>query len=422
VKLFLFFGLLVHAVIAFGAPVSISVLSEISISPNPLTSELVSRLDPLEPNPAFVRYFIERKVRIESLNSEKPLLVSEVIIHLRPNGSLFKDISEFPCDLKQPDPRFATRDGVIQVAYQGSEIWAKILNENLHSLALKLRPNDPARSMKALQDWLVYAEKIYWNRFESKKAQIELDTYRKLAKNACKKDGSASLSFDSLLEKSVEQEYLDPYLIARAPAQRVLGYFTVRGTIQLGTQQLNGRFLIDPSADGNALSSEWLKSQGMDLRPIYSGKKTIKKVRFSSGSVDQNKTTTIVGQTIEFSDFGFGGKILGPIEFVLGETEVFFEPKAEKDCCDGVIGIPFLRQFVVEFLAHEYSSIGFYRPEGFPHPKGAIMTSLWFRDPQSLSKTAKQIQKSNFETVWIDRMHGRIFIRKSRQSKPIVTL
>ncbi len=362
----------------FAANVSLDIQTE--LSPEPLTTEQVWEIDPAERNPHRARWALDRQVQLLGVTGvakqgrfvvQTGPIVARTQIRLRAEGPGFLPYANFSCS-PRPDDWFSTRAGAQLAAQTAADLWQKQLSERRARLAVllsKVRETSPegavARAYQHFQDWRREAETDWRARAFAAGRTAEWRSYLLAAKNTpnCKKKNGALVArpkWEDLMEEPAALP-IDPEqrvkVLARAPARRWNGLFSVRVMIDVGSKTLSGQFLIDSGAAQSVMSPLWLEKQGVVPELIELPRAGLKKINWAGGTGFAR-----VGQVAEARLSGFR---LPMKEFLLLDTELFTQPESIGACCDGVLGADFLRNFAVEFVTDEPSAIRLWPKESF---------------------------------------------------------
>lgn len=155
-----------------------------------------------------------------------------------------------------------------------------------------------------------------------------------------------------------------PAFLVRAPAHFRKGIFTVRLAMDVGGYRLLGQFLLDTTSPDSLASPSWLLSQGVN--PAFFGK------------VITANNTSISGYDLPLR------------KFLLRDVQSY----------DGVLGIDFFRQFVVEFLPGLPTEIKLWPRRGF---------SLGRSVPWVEISEGKALFIQPHQAITLDLPHGRLW-------------
>ena len=343
---------------------SFRLMSEMSSTP--LTTEQVWVLDPDASNPHRRRWVVEKKAELAGLHSVPQLvkmsgtpekfqvvasdLVSTTRVHLRGPGQWYRPFSEFPCTRKS-ESWFSTEGGSRIAAEAAAADWNRRVREGKQSLSRDIQrvsaPTEKeaiAAAQQVFESWRLSLEQA-WRADGLREARdLEWRAYLNSAQqsSSCPKIFTARIEPNSKNQGVPPEQWMEPVptaapmnkLLARAPARRWNGVFSVRLVINFDGKKLNGQFLLDSSAVVSSLSPTWLKSQG--INPVFLE---------LAGRSYKKKNERVVGvQSVDLSGYNLPLR-----EFVLKEADFFTPPNYMDTCCDGILGTDFFRSNVVEF-------------------------------------------------------------------------
>ncbi len=348
----------------------------------PLTTEQVSEADPAQVNPHLQKWIVTRKleflglttfvidsaqfgVRIAALNG-----VTEGLI--RPTGPWYRPWSEFPCE-KLPQFEFSTSIGVQYAAVEASRLWSDLLEQEKWSLALLLSrvrasSEKGARSegLRIYQEWFDRLD-FQWRRRVREAARMEEWKFYLQESSALGICKQKHLSLPSVSAKfQMESVSTGPapqisQLLARAPVKLWNGLFSVRLNLKIGDRILNGRFLIDSGARKSIISPTWLENQGIYSAFIQRSKVLSQHVTWSGQwPLEGRLAPQAHVDAVEISGFK-----LPLYEFLISETDFFNSPNFIGSCCDGVLGVDFLKLFPIEFHSQAPAEIRIWPQKNF---------------------------------------------------------
>jgi hypothetical protein len=150
------------------------------------------------------------------------------------------------------------------------------------------------------------------------------------------------------------------------------GLFSIRTTVGIAGRNLNGRFLVDSSAQTSQISPEWLEAQGIQPALIYASKSSVEPVQRSGIW----QSTRRLARRVRVDRVEVSGLSLPLREFLLAETQFFNPPETVGSCCDGVLGLDFLRLYPMEFRGSSPPEIQIWPREGFRGVEGAEWTEI----------------------------------------------
>lgn len=370
------------------------------ISSTSLTSESANALDPQLSNPHLRNWLLKREVNIQGLSAVKKSnrkygvqilgLVSRETGYLRPPGPWYQKIDQFPCQ-EEPDIFFSTQEGARQSLKEADELWAQILRDEKIKLSYLLKKVQADLAPLALEEglevylhWFHQVDSMWRDQVSNKMRRREWDSYLELAKENqfCKKKPPRFIEKGLLLwDKMTPLNHPTPLpmtsLLARAPVKLWNGLFSIRAAIKIGKKVLVGRFLVDTGAPKSILSPSWLESQGI-LPPLVQVPQTAPgRIRWSmSGKGEGALVPLAVIDQVEV-----GGQPLALKEFLLFETsELFTPPQFVGNCCDGVLGVDFLKNYPFEFQSSAPAELRIWPVEGF---QGLKDQNLWIELSQN---------------------------------------
>lgn len=361
----------------------------------PLTTERFWTADPGERNPEHKLWAVERRVGLPVTESRelKPgvygvqadLLESVTWVHVRGAGPWFRPLEEFACE-PAPVSGYATQEGSAHAAQLAASIWQELLKERKGRLALQLeRVSGPRPELAKLNSgrvfsrWLEETEAEWKARVKSRVRAEEWRFYRSEASQAglCqekpkgRRKALPPLGVPLPSEKSGQVPELRQ-LLARAPARRWDGLFSVRVTLDYGGKKLVGQFLIDSGSAESIVSPDWLKRQGVN--PSWVTLTDVPPQRISwSGGVGVAQRAALTGMKL-------GGAQLPMSEFLLMDTLLFDQPDHQAACCDGILGMDFLWHFAVEVQPGPPAELRLWPRENFRWKPGFFQVDVTITD------------------------------------------
>jgi len=387
-----------------------------------LTNEKAYKIDPSEANPHRQRWMLQKNVDLIGLKPVKKgekytVTATEVVavtkLYVRGSGPWYRDFAEFSC-AKNPDDWFATEEGSAQAGRAGATIWEEILDigrTRLPFLFSRILVDTPDAAvtvgkytfsiwLKAMEaEWAVKGQNkariAEWQHYFESAQSVGLCKRTKTKQKAVKKQDK-TVDWGSMIEPSKKEGFNK--LLARAPARRWDGIYSVRLSINVGGVVLNGQFMIDSGAKVSAISPNFLKNQGINPTIIEVAGVPPQRVVWSGGSG--------VGKRVGVTSASLSGFKLPYREFLLLETELFYPPDYSSTCCDGVLGTDFLRLYAVEFEPTTPPAIKVWDRDTFSlsedsniwvevssNPKGHLIS-----DCDMVSKTGKQISYARWDS------------------------
>lgn len=430
------------------------------VSAEPLTTHLIAKLDPAQPNAHLRRWVVSRSVFLPDWQSRK--LPGDLVgvqggavsgtstIYLRAPGPWYDTIAQFPCSEQTNDPVFATADGTRAEADAAAKLWEEMLSSEKFKLGLLLSKvaavNEKSAKSKAdrvFQEWVSKLDHEWRARVSSEVIPRQWKKERKEAEQAgyCLKGKSkkakASLPMTSP-EVWIAQASTGPVAsqtelpLSRAPSRRWDGFFAVRMDVGVGDNSVLGQMLIDPATPRSILSPDWLRSQGMPPEWIVVPEAAPERVRIEAGAEAGERglgEVTHVERAI-LSDFR-----LSLSRFLLFGTELFDEPEFAAPCCSGILGIDFLRRYVVEFRGGKptevnlWSLMSYQPPAGYEwvevreNGKGGLTAICSPRvkalpGASKLCQDPRQALRKATETLVFDLPHGRVLYSPEELAAP----
>jgi hypothetical protein len=391
IRLLIFFFLFLSPSFAAETPISeLPLRSLYNTTDEALTSERILEIDPEEINPHRQRWILDRKVELRALNpiekerkgekEEKLYGLSAMDIdavtslYLRGPGPWFQLMEDFQCE-PEHHPYFSTPEGSKYAADIAASLWEETLKSQKIKLALAMRqissqyPNIALIMGKILfHEWLRDTESEWRTKMRRKIPVEEWRFYTKksVQMGIChtgptglvpKKKKNLSKTWETLME-SVTASEPKKTLLTRAPARRWNGLFSVRVSMRVRGTQLNGQFLIDSAAGMSMISSDWLKSQGIDPQWVTSRGSQPQRVTWAGG-------TSGLAVKAHVSDVEISGLKIPIQDFLMMNTDIFGPPENISRCCDGILGNDFLRRYVVELRPTSLAEVNIYDPNGF---------------------------------------------------------
>jgi hypothetical protein len=369
---------------------SVTLKHDYSPGSDTLTTEKVWKLDPDEPNPHRRRWVLERRLELKGLVIEKRKngeygasaqgVESEAHSYLRAEGPWFRAMSEFPCT-QEPEEWFATREGARAAADAAAESWGEVLERERPKLALQLdrvlaesRAAATASADQVWREWVRSTTAAWRVHGESRARMAEWREYLKEAEElgVCGKGKAASrertpapVRWEAMMEPPPPY---DPArfmkVLARAPARRWNGLFSVRTDIGVGKGSLDGKFLVDTGAGMTMLSPEFLDAQGVPAAWLELPRAPLTHVAWTG----LRETGGGLARRAEIERASVSGLPLPLRDVLIFDTSFFGEPENLASCCDGILGTDMLRRFVVYFSPGPPAEIRFLGREGFSPP------------------------------------------------------
>ena len=359
-------------------------------SETPLTTERAWELDPREANPHRQRWLFPRKTEILGLEAWQPTqpgtgsqkkpqpyrvrasgIRSVGVLYLRGPGPWYRPFTEFSC-LPEPDAWFATRQGAEVAGKEGADSWSQVLGREKLKLQLRLDRIRGSRAEEVLQrardefaSWLREVEQEWRSSSRSKARIAEWRWYLQQGQKIgqCKlqevRKAAAPAAAPPAWHELMEPVRPEPTrkVLARAPAKRWGGLYSIRLSVIFGDKTLNGQFLIDSGAAVSVVSPTWLESQGINPLLVERRGFPSQRVAWSGGSGIARKALAF---QVSVADY-----ILPLSEFLLMETELFGPPQYAGSCCDGILGNDFLHLYALELHPGPPASVAILDRRGF---------------------------------------------------------
>ena len=348
----------------------------------PLTTDLLNQIDPTHKNPHLERWGLKRTTELKGLKA-RPLadglysvsaqaVVSRALGYIRPQGPWYQALSQFPCTEQAQGSGFATQEGALQAAAHAAEQWSHLLSQELQTLSslfskVKVQSASTAhtRGEMIFQGWLDRLEERWRAEAYPNARAEEWKFYTQEAKSAgiCPRTSPVSplLSLKQRMEPLSGSPPRWNQVLARAPARLWNGLFSIRLSVTLGEKKLNGRFLIDSTAPRSVISPVWLESQGVYPAWLLIPHALPERVIWSGLWPDQRPLSRL----IQVDQVEMSGLRLPLSQFLLAETEFFAPPENLGSCCDGVLGLDFLRLYPIEFQSKAPAEVRVWPKKGF---------------------------------------------------------
>lgn len=354
-----------------------------------LETREVRSIDPMVLNPFFSRWVLKRPVELQILDSsiENATKSGEKSPENRLKSVLVKAQTVlYTRDLPEQDVKRTfpcTRSGEIDFNYatlSGTRFAAEAARDEWHALLLKhsgklekrlagLRQKKPEMLLTSTQaifhewlegldhEWALHSEKLIrkkeWLYYAKEAACTEVLSTREFM---FQERHRKALPFPTVALKSGRPpaRRLNSDSLARLPAKLWEGLFSVRMSVDVGDKLLNGQFLIDSTAQESLMAPQFLKWQGINPVFITQFGKRRHSIEWISGA----------GESIPLYVFGVKlGTLSLPLhDFYLADTELYGPPDYRKTCCDGVLGLDFLRRYRVEFLEEPSKAVRVWDP------------------------------------------------------------
>ena len=339
---------------AIGHPAKLEIRSHYQWSNEPLTTDLVGDLDPTWLNPHLRRWFLHRHVRLlqgKTVRSPSGYGYELRGLELKTVGygralqsGWYQQLHSFPCSARPDDLEgfegFATWEGSQHAAAWAAHQWEELVSFQTSRLVIQLARIQSATSARAqllglecIDSWSQTLDAAWRSQIRRSVRLKEWKDYQTQAaeQNLCL-DKKVLDSPLNLLNQLTQARTPTPRALglplARLPSRRWRGQFSVHTSLLIQNLILNGKFLIDSSARHSTVSPQWLKAQGVHFVPE----------RLNDGLGIRVDEARLGRYTLPFR------------EFLLKESQDLFGPPREvAACCDGVLGLDFLRRQPVEF-------------------------------------------------------------------------
>ena len=365
--------------------VDIPLQSDFEIDPTPMTTDQAWMLDSDVQNPQRQRWVVQRQLEIRGLEAF-PLgkkgfgvrasgLASTVRLHLRGPGPWYRAFEEFPCT-KEPQDWFATVSGANLAGMTAADLWIAEIEaaRSRLTLAMERMQGDTeeealGRGQRLYQLWLRGVEQDWRARTFKEVPIVEWRSYQKTARSEglCASGREKSVRSHPRWEEIMEPPITSkspPQILARAPARRWDGLFSIRVIIAVADKRLDGKFLVDTESEQSLISPDWLIAQGVNPRLLGTINAPLEKIVWAGEAK--------LAKRVEVEATFVGDTRIPLTQFYVRQTDLFERPDNVASCCDGVLGRNFLKNYAVEFRPGSPSEIILYKAEGFNQGKDAI--------------------------------------------------
>jgi hypothetical protein len=358
------------------------------LSTEPLSTEKVWVLDPQETNPHRVRWVLTKHVELSGLRAvreksgegfrvEAQGLFSKSVAYTRHLDPTYTAMEHFPCSsaASVAGDWFATEEGARFAADRAAQLWEDLLSRKRIQLDIRLKhihgefsESSLKNAQEALASWLDELETNWTEKVVPQVRNDEWKFYQKLAhenglcgQNSQSSESSKSSNYEpptwSLLMEKPPTQRPPHRLLARAPARRWGGLYSILVSMKIQGKVLVGKFLIDSGAPVSLISPSFLQNQGAQVSWVADPKLKPSKVYWSGGSG--------VGNPAYVGDVSVSGLPIENHRFYLHESDFFGPPESFSVCCDGILGSDFLRQYAVEFINGKGPEVNLYARDGF---------------------------------------------------------
>jgi hypothetical protein len=431
------------------------------ISAEPLTTEKVAAFDPAQPNPQLRRWVVSRKISLPAWGTRKVPgdlvgvqggnINGSSTIYLRPPGPWYDSLAQFPCSSQAPDPVFATQDGTRAEADAAAKLWDEMLSAGKFKLSLLLSKvaavNEKSARSKAdrvFQEWVTRLDHEWRDRVASEVMAHRWRVEKKQAEQAgfcitgSRKKKSKASSEPTSPEVWIARESAGPVSapmtppLARAPSRRWQGFFAIRMDVGVSENSVLGQMLIDPATPRSILSPDWLRSQGMPPEWLLVPEAPPERVRIEAGAEAGDSG---LGEVTRVEKAVISDYPISVSRFLLFETELFDEPEFAAPCCSGILGVDFLRRYVVEFQAGKPTALQLWSLQTY-HPlsgyewvevrenaKGELIPVCSNRvkalpGAKKLCRDPRQSLRQATATLVFDLPHGRVWYSPEELAAP----
>ncbi len=373
---------------AFAKAESISLDSSYQLKGADLTTEKVWEIDPTLQNAHLRRWALRRHSEIFGLKADlrkagvfgvsgKEVQTS-AWGYIRGAGPWYRPWDQFECHGK-PNAWFSQAEGAEHAVAVAADFWSQVLKENLSDLEFRFAQVQERSAVQALdrgeqifKAWLKKVEGIWRQQVDGLVRSEEWKFYRDTAQSigACRSSQGANVHepfLASMMEPVQRERPSSLQLLARAPARLWNGLFSIRANITFAGKTLNGRFLLDSTAPTSQISPSWLESQGIYPAWIYVQGSVPEGVRRSG----MWRSSRPLARRVRADRVEVSGLNVALDEFLLTETEFFTQPSSVGSCCDGVLGLDFLRLYPMEFRATSPAEVRIWPRSGFSGGDGA---------------------------------------------------
>lgn len=374
--------LLLLLIAAFPASVlaqpKIELVAKHEVSPEPLTTEQVWSIEPEELNPHRLRWALDRKTELRGLRAieskrgkykvEGRAIHATTTLHIRGEGPWYQPIESFGC-WNEPVTWFATREGAENAGVAALKSWKSHLESSLpllHQLLDQLSESNAGIAMlKArylFRAWLEKTEQEWRAEAPAKARMAEWRSYLETAnrRGVCKPGSrpkeATRPSWEARMEPPAAKP-IPPQLVARAPAKRIQGFYTIKVGVNIAGKTLVGQFLVDTGASVSVMSPSWLLSQGINPKLLVVPGAKPQPVTHSGGRA--------MATRIEVDGIEVAGLVAPINDFLLLQTDLFSPPEAKGPCCNGILGMDFLRLYAVELVPGDNSVVKIWNRRGF---------------------------------------------------------
>ncbi len=375
------------------ASANVSVVSTTETSAEPLTTAQVWKLDREEKNPHRRRWILRRDLDLQNVRLDHGKWVdgelrSRSIIHVRKGANWYASLKTFPCT-KQRSSEFATEEGTLRAGLRAAELWDQQLSIEKNALDTQLKrlkePSDEALMgvlKTKLESWFRDLNGKWWEEAYRRAREEEWTGYlhdaeaQKLCKNLISKNNVVdTFRWESTMDEPKKTP--DNSLLARLPARRWNGAYSVRVQTTVAGKVLSGQFLLDPTTERNLVAQSWLIRQGVPTALVHRKEVPLEQWHWSQG--------VSFGKPIQATALELSGFSTGEAELWMTDLELYQPPSNFGGCCDGVLGLDFLRKYAVRFVPERRPEVELWYREGYSQTFGTPWTEASTQDHQLVS-------------------------------------
>ena len=385
--LFCFVGL---SKMATAAVAQLKIEHLVEYAQEPLSVELVWKLDPLDWNPSRRHWLLDREVSLLGLQvvegSKAGTFVPEVLggikamtrVYIKGPGPWFQKKDQPLCP-GYPRDWYSTEESSLWISEKAAAFWRKILEKEIAGFERRLsKISDPSSSRArqlariAFGQWLYDVEQkwIKWKQGEAPKLEWQYESKSFEKGVPCVKPEPWTDQMAPIEEPSSEPGK-PAFDFLRVPIKKFGMVPTFRGSMDIGERRLNGRFSIDTTTPRSYFSPLWLRRQGIEPE--------IFKLRAYPESFQWRrrwvKTFSVAPDRVQIS----GLSVFLP-RVSLVDTSSIFKTSVQHGnrdwmdnsfCCDGVLGLDFLRQLSVEWNQQTPAHLKVWKRDLYRRPASA---------------------------------------------------
>ncbi len=286
---------------------------------------------------------------------------------------------------------YATQEGVQRTLARAAELWEELLRHHqiqLNGLLQSVTENSEKKALQKsetlFQRWLQRMN-THWNTLSILALQKETwKFYQTEIRTLCSglstvtapSEETPEISPSSFLISGLQpwdQRMESPPPISSHPPSSVVqtpirlwkGLTSVHLEVQIQGKPLQGQFLIDSVAPFSILSPEWLNSKGIDPHWYPIERAPLFPVTWSDRPPDPIRLAPqVFVEKSRLSPHSLPGS-LSLSSFLLFPTPLFQSPEFIGSCCDGILGIDFLKLFPIEWVLTAPKGIRMWPRVGF---------------------------------------------------------